>query len=60
MQGIFSKDKMGNYDYDALPLSASVYCLELSLWYIWHTLTVFLIAGIELSGLKSATNSGTD
>jgi len=51
---------MGNYDYDALPLSAFVYCLELSLWYILHTLTVFLIAGIKLSGLKSATFSVTD
>jgi len=51
---------MGNYDYDALPLSASVYCLELSLWYILHTLTVFLIAGIKLSGLKPAAISVTD
>jgi hypothetical protein len=43
---------MGNYDYDALPLSASVYCFELSLLYFNHTLTALLVADINLSGLK--------
>jgi hypothetical protein len=46
---------MGNNDYDALPLSASVYCLELSLWYISHTLTAFLIAGLKSAAI-SVTN----
>ena len=51
---------MVNYDYDALPLSASVYCLGLSLWYITHISTVFLMASIKLSGLKSADISVTE